>query len=141
VRHALESTAAKRKDFTPSESVSIKRALEPEMREAARERQAAAGGSAPGKLPEAVSTGAARDKVAVFTGRSARTLDKADAIVTEAEAEPERFGKLVEDMDRTGRVNGPFKRLRIIGPDPLGRASYSVPFPPVSAGAATQPPP
>jgi N6-adenosine-specific RNA methylase IME4 len=30
-----------------------------------------------------------------------------------AEAEPERFGKLVADMDRMGRVDGPFKRLRV----------------------------
>ena len=28
-------------------------------------------------------------------------------------AEPERFGKLAMDMDRTGRVNGPYKRLNI----------------------------
>lgn len=31
-----------------------------------------------------------------------------------AEAEPEKFGKLVADMDRTGRVDGPYKRLRVM---------------------------
>lgn len=46
--------------------------------------------------------GQTRDKAAAFTGMAGRTLDKADAIVKAAEAEPEKFGKLVEDMDRTG---------------------------------------
>lgn len=102
-----------RKDFTPSEAVAIKRALEPEIKEAARERQSMAGGSAPGKLPEATPRGETREVAAKFTGFGARTLDKAEAIVAAAEAEPEKFGKLVEDMDRTGRVDGPFKRLKV----------------------------
>ncbi len=104
-----------RKDFTLSEAVAIKRALEPEIRSAARQRQAMAGGSAPGKLPEAVeqSKGDTRDKVAAFTGYAARTMDKAEEIVRAAAAEPARFGKLLEDMDRTGRVNGLYKRLKV----------------------------
>ena len=55
-------------------------------------------------MPEA--RGEARDKAAAFTGRSGRTLEKASAIVEAAEAEPEKFGKLVDDMDRTGLANG-----------------------------------
>jgi N6-adenosine-specific RNA methylase IME4 len=35
------------------------------------------------------------------------------AVVQAARAEPERFGKLRDDMDRTGRVNGVYRRLRI----------------------------
>ena len=31
-----------------------------------------------------------------------------------AKAEPEKFGKLQADMDRTGRVDGPFNQLRVI---------------------------
>ncbi len=42
------------------------------------------------------------------------SLDKADELVAAAEAEPEKFGKLVADMDRTGRVDGPFKRLKVM---------------------------
>jgi hypothetical protein len=73
----------------PSEAVAIKRALEPEIKEAARERQAVAGqlkSEASGKLPQA-EKGASRDKAAAFTGFGARTLDKAEAIVAAAEAE------------------------------------------------------
>ena len=40
-------------------------------------------------------------------------IEKRLAIMRAAEAEPERFGKLVADMDRTGRVDGPFKRLKV----------------------------
>ncbi len=36
-----------------------------------------------------------RDKVAAFTGMGARSLDKADAIVSAAEADPDKFGKLL----------------------------------------------
>ena len=102
-----------RKSFTPTEEVAIWRALAPEQKQAAKARQSMAGGSAPGKLPEAVSEGRARDKVASFVGKSGRTLEKQVAIVEAAEAEPENetLQKLVADMDRTGRVDGPHKRL------------------------------
>ena len=33
-------------------------------------------------------------------------------MVTAAEREPERFAHLVEEMDRTGKVNGAFRKLR-----------------------------
>jgi N6-adenosine-specific RNA methylase IME4 len=102
-----------RKDFTPSEAVSIKRELEPEMKAAAKERQGTRTDKHPANFAES-SRGDARKKTAAFTGRSYLSLDKAEAIVKAAEAEPEKFGKILEDMDRTGRVNGPFKRLKVI---------------------------
>jgi N6-adenosine-specific RNA methylase IME4 len=51
-----------------------------------------------------------------------RTLEKAEAIVDAAEAEPEKFGKLLADMDRTGKVNGVFKRLQVAQQAELIRA-------------------
>jgi N6-adenosine-specific RNA methylase IME4 len=63
-------------------------------------------------LPEA-SKGNASDKAARATGLARRTLEKAEAIVDAAEAEPGRFGKLLERMDRTGRVNGCFRLFKI----------------------------
>src|SRR5262249_784353 len=68
-----------RKDFTLSEAVAIKRALEPLERTAAKERQregGRAGGQASGKLPQA-SGGRAADKAARATGMARRTLEKA----------------------------------------------------------------
>jgi N6-adenosine-specific RNA methylase IME4 len=104
-----------RKDFTLSEAVAIKRALEPVERAAAKDRQREGGrrgGEGSGKLPEA-STGNAADKAAKATGMARRTLEKAEAIVDAAEAEPEKYGKLLADMDRTKRVNGVYRRLKI----------------------------
>lgn len=101
-----------RKDFTLSEAVSIKRELEPRMKAEAKERQGTRTDKHPGKLPTS-SRGRADNKVAALTGYSRRTLDKADEIVAAAEKQPKRFGKLLADMERTGRVNGPYKRLKV----------------------------
>ena len=100
-----------RKDFTLSEAVAIKRALEPLEKAAAKERQ----GTRTDKHLENFSTsssGRALDKVAAVVGKHRTTIAKAEAIVDAAELESERYGKLLDDMDRTGRVNGPYRRLR-----------------------------
>ena len=55
--------------------------------------------------------GDARDKIGAFAGVSGRTVEKIAAVVKAAQAEPERFGRLVADMDRCGRVNGAYRRL------------------------------
>jgi N6-adenosine-specific RNA methylase IME4 len=66
---------------------------------------------------------------------SHKQVEKRLAIVAAAEAEPERFGHLLEAMDRTGRVNSPYKRLKVAKqaeliraePPPLpGRGPYRV---------------
>jgi ParB/RepB/Spo0J family partition protein len=97
-----------RKDFTLSEMVAIKRALEPLERAAAQERMLS--GKPPANLAEG---GDARDKVAKVVGRGRTILDRAEAIVDAAEAEPEKYGHLLQQMDDTGRVSGAFRRLQI----------------------------
>ena len=104
-----------RKDFTLSEAVAIKRALEPMERAAAKERQRAGRGS--GKKRRRASCphldkGRAADKAAKATGMARRTLEKAEAIVDAAEAEPEKFGKLLERHGPHRRVNGVHRRLK-----------------------------
>ncbi|OLB72476.1 MAG: hypothetical protein AUI16_20245 [Alphaproteobacteria bacterium 13_2_20CM_2_64_7] len=94
---------AHRKDFALSEAVAIKRALEPLERARAKERM----------LAGRPSENSQRVRVTLstrspFGGKHRTTNAKAEAIVDAAEAEPDRFGKLREDMDRTGRVNGVF---------------------------------
>ena len=101
-----------RLDFTPSEAVAIWEAVEAEEKAAAKKRQGTRNDKHPGNFPES-SKGDARDKAAKGTGKSARSLKKAKAIVDAAEAEPEKYGKLKDDMDRTGRVDGPYKRLKV----------------------------
>jgi ParB family chromosome partitioning protein len=98
---------AVRKNFTLSEAVAVKRALEPLEKAAAKERMLA--GKPSGNLPK----GRAADKAAKATGMARRTLEKAEAIVDAAEAEPEKFGALLKKMDDTGRVNGVFRQFKI----------------------------
>jgi len=126
-----------RKQFTPSEWADIADALEPVERELAREREKAGHNQhteASGKFPEG-ATGRALDKVAREIGKDRKTVQKARAVRDAALADPERFGKLQEDMNRTGRVDGPFKRLKVMTqaeairaePPPLpGRGPYRV---------------
>jgi N6-adenosine-specific RNA methylase IME4/ParB-like chromosome segregation protein Spo0J len=98
-----------RKPYTPSELVANAEELERLERARARQRRAHSGRS--GKLPER-QTGDTRDKVAAQLGVSGRTYQKAKAVVEAARVEPERFGKLVEEMDRTGKVSGAYWQLK-----------------------------
>lgn len=94
-----------RKNFTASEMVAVKRYYEPEFKAEAKKRQEKHGGTAPGrpkqntsgKLPEV--KGDTRDLVATFAGVSGRTLEKAEDIVEAAEADPETFGDILENVD------------------------------------------
>lgn len=120
-----------RKDFSLSEAVAIKRALEPRLRAEAVERQRAGKPSA--KFAEG-GGGETRQKAAALTGFSHTTLAKAEEVVAAAEAEPAKYGKLLADMDRTGRANGVYRRLsnmrqaeKIRGePPPLPRGPFRV---------------
>jgi N6-adenosine-specific RNA methylase IME4 len=99
---------ALRKNFTVSEVVA-----KPLERAAAKQRQ----GSRTDKHPENFSTssqGRALDKVAAGVGLHRTTIAKAEAVVDAAKSEPEKFGRLLADMDRTGRVSGLFKRLKML---------------------------
>ena len=87
----------------------------------AKLRQAAAGpSSGRGAKPTGVRTpsqtaqGRTTDKIGAFFGVSGRTVEKIAEVCEAAEADPERYGKLLEDMDRTGRVTGPHRRLKAI---------------------------
>lgn len=118
-----------RKAFTPSECADIADAVEPLERALAKERMLA------GRPCEKFPQGKSRDKIAKTAGMSAPTIQKARAIRDAAKEDPEKFGKLKESMDRTGRVNGVYKRLKVFKqaaeirkePPPLpGRGPYRV---------------
>jgi N6-adenosine-specific RNA methylase IME4 len=66
--------------------------------------------------------GRALDKVARVVGKDRTTLARAEAVVDAAEAEPEKYGHLLAAMDRTGRVNAPYKRLKVARQAELMRA-------------------
>jgi N6-adenosine-specific RNA methylase IME4 len=117
VVHGEYAENAERADFTLSEAVAIKRSIEPLLRTESKQRQVEGGklkGKASAKLAEA--RGEARDLVAKRTGKGRTSLAKAEELVEALEAEPDnqRIAKLVDDMDSTGNVNGPHKRLKVM---------------------------
>jgi len=108
-----------RKDFLPSEAVAIGRALEPLEKEAAKERQREAGIAnlptvSSGKFPELTSKKDSRDAVADKVGMSGKSYEKAKQVIEAAEKEPEKFAALAEEMDRTGKIDGAYKKLKHI---------------------------
>ena len=106
-----------RKDFAPSEAVAVGAAVEAIESRAAKERQREHGETAPGrrrdtggKLPQL--KGKTRDKVAAAVGMKARTYEKAKAVVEAAKQDPKRFGPLVKEMDKTGKVDRAYSKVR-----------------------------
>jgi ParB-like chromosome segregation protein Spo0J len=111
-----------RKDLLPSEIVALKRAIEPLERREARERQGSRTDLYPSATmaecqrayPAGAYAGDTRDNIARYLGVGRTTIEKAEAVVEAAENEPEEFGHLVEQMDRSGKVAGAFRRLGVL---------------------------
>src|ERR1700730_7040743 len=106
-----------RKDLLPSEIVALKRAIEPLERREARERQGHQTGTChPATVAEGQvrSSGDARDKIARYLGVGRTTIERAEEVVDAAEQEPEEYGHLVEQMDRSGKVAGAYRRLEVL---------------------------
>jgi N6-adenosine-specific RNA methylase IME4/ParB-like chromosome segregation protein Spo0J len=102
-----------RKDLLPSEIVALKRAIEPLERRDARTRQGTRVdlGTASDVQPDSGDT---RDKIARYLGVGRTTIERAEAVVEAAEEQPEEFGHLLEQMDRSGKVAGAFRRLTVM---------------------------
>ena len=107
---------AYRKAFLPSEIYEILRELEPLEKAAAQERQRATQfGNGGGKFPSPSGVkGKSRDHMARLVGISGRTLDKIKAVIDAAESDPERFGRLLVEMDRSGKVDRSYYELKRI---------------------------
>jgi len=102
-----------RKDLLPSEIVALKRAIEPLERREARQRQGSR--SAPcHPATVAEGQGDTRDKIARYLGVGRTTIDRAEAVMEAAEEDPEEYGYLVDQMDRSGKVAGAFRRLTVL---------------------------
>ena len=104
--------------FRPSEQDAIAEELEERERLAAKERQREHGNTAPGKAKNTsakfapVLLGKSRAKVAQAVGLSHPSLKKIREVCKAAETEPEKYQSLVDEMDKTGRVNGVHKKLK-----------------------------
>jgi hypothetical protein len=104
------------KSYTPSEQVAIARRLIPAEHEAARARQVR--GKRQGDeadLGESFPKGTGRvwDRIGAQVGTSGKGLQKAAAVVEAAKRDP-GFAYLVDQMDRTGKVDGPYQTIKKI---------------------------
>ncbi len=103
---------AERKDFTPTEAVAIGRLIEeqerPVIEQCRRENISATKRGHPVQL-HSVSDG--RKSASEAVGLSGSTYYRAKAVVSAAEADPEKLGDLPEAMDRTGNVSGTHREM------------------------------
>ncbi len=104
------------KSYTPSEQVAIARRLMPAEHEAARVRQVRGrrqGGEA--NLGESFpkERGRVLDLIGARIGMSGKSLQKAVAVVEAAKHDP-GLAYLVDQMDRTGKVDGPYQTIKKI---------------------------
>ena len=99
-----------RVDFTPSEAVEVTRYFEDAERESARERQGTRTDKLRGNLPPSTPV-KSRDALAARVGMSGRTLEKAAAVVEAAEQDPEKYGPVKDEMDRTGKVDPAYRKV------------------------------
>ena len=102
---------AHRKNFTLGQSVAIAEALEAYERKAAKQRQGRAGLARSEKFSGLRAVPPTTSPRSLCMSRP--TLNKAQALVKAAKAFPEKFGDLVAKMDKTGKVNAPFRRLNV----------------------------
>lgn len=98
---------AHRKDFLPSEIDAIRRALEPLEKAAAAQRMKA---GTPAKISQ--GSGRVSDRIGAIAGISGRQVEKIAEVVEAAEEEPERFGHLLEVIDRPHGVSKAYYALR-----------------------------
>jgi hypothetical protein len=104
---------SERKNFLPTEICAVYRVLEAEERAKAKQRQGERRDKHPGNFPGS-SHGQVRDKIGALAGVSGKTVEKIVAVCQAAEEEPEKYAQLVTDMDRTGKVSGAHKRLKVM---------------------------
>jgi N6-adenosine-specific RNA methylase IME4 len=102
---------AQRKNLSQTELAAEQRRILAELRKykTPGARNDLKAGTSGNVFPEVRAT----DIVGRLYNESRKQVEKRRAVVDAAEAEPEKFGKLLDDMDRTGHVNGVHRRLKI----------------------------
>lgn len=105
---------AERKDFTPTEAVAIGRLIEAQHKIKIDEQEAyrkSMGSISVNNLGRE-KVGPKRTVAANAVGLSETAYHKARAVVAAAEANPEKFGDLPEQMDETGKIEHTYQEMR-----------------------------
>jgi ParB-like chromosome segregation protein Spo0J len=95
-----------RKDLDPGEKVAIAEALRPKLEAAAKERKRAGAKLAPG------SRAKTREQLGKALGMSGASLEKATAVVEAARRDPDKYGPIAEEMDKTGKIDAAHKKVK-----------------------------
>ncbi|MBM4073015.1 MAG: hypothetical protein FJ271_29435 [Planctomycetes bacterium] len=112
-----------RKDFTVSEKVAIADVIRSREKELAAQRKRASQAKpghkvgkaqSEGKFPSRTERGKSADKIAEKVGMSAPTLAKATAVIEAANGDP-ALDPVVEEMDRTGKVEPAYRKVTEAG--------------------------
>src|SRR5258708_2619956 len=103
LRVEIEENAA-RKDLTQSELAEVQARILAELR-----KQAKPGGRTDLTSEKSFPEVRATEIVGALFDESHKQVEKRIAVVEAAEAEPDKFGRLVEQMDETGKVDHAFK--------------------------------
>ena len=99
-----------RKNFTPEERVHIGRAVEERLGDRQRQRT----DKLVEKVPQVEPGAKTRETAAKHAGfGNDRTYRQAKEIVEAAEEDPDKYGDILDQMNRTGKVGGAFRRLRM----------------------------
>ena len=110
-----------RKEYTPSEAVAIAEALEPKIKEKAKERQKRlkvkpeAESSCCGNLPQQTNEDfgkKTRDVLGEVVGMSGSSLEKAREVIEKGQKDPDSYGDLSKKMDETGNVDSAYKEMK-----------------------------
>jgi ParB family chromosome partitioning protein len=112
-----------REPFRPSEMVALGKVIEEFQRPIAEAAHASgvkdggrppknSGGSSPRVSKPRDESKRTSSVAAAACGVDRRTYEKAKAVTQAAEQSPKKFGPLVEQMDRTGKVNKAYSELR-----------------------------
>lgn len=94
-----------RQHFTPSEAVAIAKAIKDHLKTPVGQHADQRDGES---FP---ISGRTRDKAAEYVGMSGRTLEKATTVVEAAEADS-ALAPIVEEMDRTGKVDPAYQKVK-----------------------------
>jgi N6-adenosine-specific RNA methylase IME4 len=115
---ALDAARAERDENTCRKALTPEEAVGTTERPWTLESEAAEAREKSGTAPNPVETfprvdaGRTRDKVAETVDMSGRTLEKARTVVQAAREDPETFAPLVEQMNRTGKVDPAYRKVR-----------------------------
>lgn len=114
-----------RKDFTLKEKLAIGAALEVHVRAQAKEREWAGVKQPSDKVSEG-RKGDTREIVAAAVGLGSTTYEKALQVQRAAEADPESFGPIAQEMHETGKVAPAHRKLIQMRPRAASKTRQAV---------------